>query len=112
MEGMLGVIKNVFIKSRLRAKTDEGDKRKIMKASIGYRSFSEMNQTFLKISAGLANLKYRFWRYFVLVSYFPDRLEFYQPSVKAVFGQKSIVVSFFHYNSVVYDKYPVCPANG
>ncbi len=36
MEGAFGIIKNVFIKSRLRAKTDEGDSRKIMKAVIGY----------------------------------------------------------------------------
>jgi hypothetical protein len=36
MEGAFGIIKNVFIKSRLRAKTDEGDSRKIMKAAIGY----------------------------------------------------------------------------
>ena len=36
MEGANGIIKNVFIKNRLRAKTDEGDIRKIAKAAIGY----------------------------------------------------------------------------
>ncbi|MCK4891278.1 MAG: hypothetical protein KAS78_01285 [Candidatus Pacebacteria bacterium] len=36
MEGAFGVIKNVFIKNRLRAKTDGGDIRKIAKAMIGY----------------------------------------------------------------------------
>ncbi|MCK5460173.1 hypothetical protein KAI52_03595 [Candidatus Parcubacteria bacterium] len=36
MEGANGIIKNVFIKDRLRAKTDEGDIRKIAKAAIGY----------------------------------------------------------------------------
>mgnify|MGYP007051336769 CR=1 len=36
MEGAIGVIKNVFIKNRIRAKTDFGDLKKICKASIGY----------------------------------------------------------------------------
>lgn len=36
MEGAIGTIKNVFIKNRLRAKTDAGDFRKICKAAIGY----------------------------------------------------------------------------
>lgn len=36
MEGGFGLIKNVFIKGGLRAKTDAGDERKIMKALIGY----------------------------------------------------------------------------
>jgi len=36
MEGGFGIIKNVLIKGGLRAKTDAGDERKIMKAAIGY----------------------------------------------------------------------------
>jgi len=36
MEGAIGVIKGVFIKHGLRAKTDLGDLRKICKACIGY----------------------------------------------------------------------------
>jgi len=36
MEGAFGIIKNVFIKNGLRAKTDKGDIRKIAKAAIGY----------------------------------------------------------------------------
>lgn len=36
MEGAFGIIKNVFIKNGLRAKTDDGDIRKIAKAAIGY----------------------------------------------------------------------------
>ena len=36
MEGAFGTIKNVFIKNRLRAKTDFGDLRKICKATIGF----------------------------------------------------------------------------
>ncbi len=36
MEGAFGIIKNVFIKNKLRAKTDDGDNRKIAKAAIGY----------------------------------------------------------------------------
>lgn len=36
MEGAFGIVKNVFIKNGLRAKTDKGDIRKIAKAAIGY----------------------------------------------------------------------------
>lgn len=36
MEGAIGTIKNVFIKNRLRAKTDFGDTKKIAKAVIGF----------------------------------------------------------------------------
>jgi len=36
MEGAIGTIKNVFIKNGLRAKTDDGDLRKIAKAVIGF----------------------------------------------------------------------------
>jgi len=36
MEGAIGTIKNVFIKNGLRAKTDNGDLRKIAKAAIGF----------------------------------------------------------------------------
>jgi len=36
MEGAIGVVKNVFIKNRIRSKTDFGDLKKICKASIGY----------------------------------------------------------------------------
>lgn len=36
MEGAIGTMKNVFVKNGLRAKTDEGDLRKIAKAAIGF----------------------------------------------------------------------------
>jgi len=36
MEGAIGTVKNVFIKGRLRAKTDYGDLKKIAKAAIGF----------------------------------------------------------------------------
>jgi len=36
MEGAIGTLKNVFIKNRLRAKTDRGDTVKIAKACIGF----------------------------------------------------------------------------
>lgn len=35
-EGSIGLIKNVFIKNKLRAKTDFGDAKQILKAAIGY----------------------------------------------------------------------------